>query len=59
MKIDFIIPWVDGNDSAWMREKARYQIEKQNDSNSANRFRDLGFVALLVSFGRKIHSLGK
>ena len=44
MKIDFIIPWVDGNDSAWMREKARYQIEKQNESNSANRFRDWGLL---------------
>lgn len=40
MNIDFIIPWVDGNDPKWKMEKARYQSPEQNDSNSINRFRD-------------------
>lgn len=40
MKIDFVIPWVDGNDPEWQKEKTKYQMKQQNDSNSINRFRD-------------------
>jgi len=38
--IDFVIPWVDGNDPAWQAEKAKYS-GKTGDS-SATRFRDWG-----------------
>lgn len=44
MKIDFVVPWVDGNDPEWKAEKALYQTEKNNDSNSVNRFRDWGLL---------------
>lgn len=44
MKIDFVVPWVDGNDPEWKAEKALYQAEKNNDSNSVNRFRDWGLL---------------
>lgn len=44
MNIDFIIPWVDGNDPEWQKEKVKYQTNKQNDSNSVNRFRDWGLL---------------
>ncbi len=40
MDIDFVMPWVDGNDPAWQKEKARYQGKVTDDSNSVNRFRD-------------------
>ena len=44
MKIDFVIPWVDGNDPEWKKEKALYQTELIDDSNSVNRFRDWGLL---------------
>lgn len=44
MKIDFIIPWVNGNDQEWLSEKAKYQSNKYDDSNSLNRFRDWGLL---------------
>lgn len=44
MKIDFVVPWVDGNDPEWKAEKALYQTEINNDSNSVNRFRDWGLL---------------
>ena len=40
MKIDFVIPWVDGNDPHWKAEKAQYLKGEENDSNSSNRYRD-------------------
>lgn len=40
MKIDFVIPWVDGSDPKWLEEKRKYQPKDQNASNSSNRFRD-------------------
>lgn len=44
-KIDFIILWVDGNDSEWKEEKKRYEnLEKiasrTDDANSDCRYRD-------------------
>lgn len=44
MDIDFVMPWVDGNDPAWQAEKAKYQGKTLDDSNSANRFRDWGLM---------------
>ena len=42
MEIDFVIPWVDGSDPEWLSEKARFQKQTLDDSNSVNRFRDWG-----------------
>ena len=39
-EIDFVILWVDGNDSAWLKEKKQYEKKKIDYSNSENRFRD-------------------
>lgn len=44
MKIDFVIPWVDGNDPEWVKEKNKYQQRNIDDSNSNNRFRDWGLL---------------
>ena len=37
--IDFVIPWVDGNDPAWQEERAKYDSKSSGD-NSPTRFRD-------------------
>lgn len=37
--IDFVIPWVDGNDPEWKREKDRYS-EKKYAGNDAERYRE-------------------
>ena len=37
-KIDFVVTWVDGNDKAWQKEKAKYTGEKRG--NGANRYRE-------------------
>lgn len=62
MSIDFVIPWVDGNDPAWQTEKAKYQGVVTDDSNSVNRFRDWGLmpywfraVEKFTPWVRKIH----
>ena len=40
-KIDFVIPWVDGNDPAWLEEKSKYDgTVTSKNANSAQRFRD-------------------
>jgi len=36
--IDFVIPWVDGNDPAWQAERAKYS-DDSGDSRIV-RFRD-------------------
>lgn len=41
--IDFVIPWVNGNDPAWLAEKAKYNnLAKglEEDVNSVERYRD-------------------
>lgn len=38
-KIDIVIPWVDGNDKNWLREKEKYKPELLADS-SVIRYRD-------------------
>ncbi len=38
-KIDFVIPWVDGSDPAWLREKKKYMPASDTDSSIA-RYRD-------------------
>lgn len=38
-KIDFVIPWVDGNDEVWKSEKARYEATAADDDRDI-RYRD-------------------
>lgn len=38
-KIDFVIPWVDGNDSDWQRDKAQYS-EDVVTGNEIERYRE-------------------
>lgn len=40
-EIDFVIPWVDGNDTAWRREKEQYSRMKTSEEDARDiRFRD-------------------
>lgn len=39
IKIDFVIPWVDGNDLEWRNEKNKYKPKIQED-NREERYRD-------------------
>jgi len=48
-KIDFVIPWVDGNDIAWQKLKSKYEdatgtkyVDRWNKGNS--RYRDWGLL---------------
>ncbi len=41
--IDFVITWVDGDDPAWQREKARYSPAKDADARP-ERYRDWGLL---------------
>ena len=48
-KIDFVIPWVDGNDPEWRAEKDKYAgkdvtVAFEGDSNSDCRYRDNGLL---------------
>lgn len=38
-KIDFVVPWVDGGDEKWLKEKEKYRINKGEDGSN-NRYRD-------------------
>ena len=44
MGIDFVILWVDGNDPKWQSEKAQYDTNSTDDSNSDSRYRDWGLL---------------
>lgn len=44
MDTDFVVLWVDENDSKWQAEKAKYQNKKIDDGNAVNRFRDWGLM---------------
>ena len=44
VKIDFVIPWVDGNDPKWKIEMDKYSPTKADESNSVNRYRDWGLL---------------
>ena len=40
-KIDIVIPWVDGKDINWIREKRKYQLENCKDvDDNEHRYRD-------------------
>ena len=61
MDIDFVVLWVDGNDSEWLAEKRKYQSNVVDDSNAPNRFRDWGLmpyfraIEKFTPWVRKIH----
>lgn len=40
--MDFVMPWVDGSDAEWQREKAKYSRTPVN--NASSRFRDWGLL---------------
>lgn len=44
MDIDVVVLWVDGSDPEWLKEKNKYSPVRIDDSNSVNRFRDLGLM---------------
>ena len=43
-KIDFVVLWVDGNDPAWLAERARYDLTSKDGSNSVVGYRDWGMM---------------
>lgn len=62
MDIDFVILWVDGSDPKWLEEKRKYEVNKEDDSNTVNRYRDWGLlpywfrsVEQFAPWVRKIH----
>ena len=64
MDIDFVIPWVDGSDPAWLAEKNECLPDCAGDSASANRYRDWDLlrywfrsVEKYAPWVRKIHFL--
>ena len=45
MRIDMVIPWVDGSDPEWVKEKNKFLGTKAITANTAeNRFRDWGLM---------------
>lgn len=67
MDIDFVIPWVDGNDVEWQKEKKHYEnlIHNNDESvNTPNRYRDWDLLEFwfrgveeFAPWVRKIHFL--
>lgn len=49
-KIDFVLPWVDGNDPVWRAEKQKWEVRSKeamnmtDDANSDCRYRDDGLL---------------
>jgi hypothetical protein len=48
-KIDFVLPWVDGGDPAWLAEKQLFEVKNcdsslMDDANSDCRYRDDGLL---------------
>jgi len=39
--IDFVIPWVDGNDPEWQAERAKYQLQKEGGDTRECKYRDM------------------
>ena len=50
VKIDFVLPWVDGSDQEWLALKRKYETSDANilcsdpDANGENRYRDYGLL---------------
>lgn len=47
-KIDFVLPWVDGGDEEWQKEKDKYSENQNKESNSESRFRDMGTLKYVL-----------
>lgn len=58
-KIDFVITWVDESDALWKKSKDNYALEYNMKLNDASRYRDWGFLKILVSFCRKKCPMGE
>lgn len=43
MKIDFVIPWVDGSDPVWQKEKNKHMGIEETEAGS-ERYRDMGIL---------------
>lgn len=51
LKIDIVIPWVDGADPAWIEKKRRYKSASKNFENKedeSQRYRDWGTLKFLL-----------
>ncbi|MBE2895832.1 glycosyl transferase [Pasteurellaceae bacterium HPA106] len=49
MKIDFVLPWVDGSDEAWLSEKSKYSPSQNNTYNAGlMRYRDWGTLKYVL-----------
>jgi hypothetical protein len=47
--IDFVLPWVDGNDPIWLKEKVKYDNNIEKDyNNSSMRYRDWGTLRYVL-----------
>ena len=45
MKVDFVIPWVDGSDPVWRAQKRKYQPESERETDDGDcRYRDWGIL---------------
>ena len=48
-KIDFVLPWVDGNDPIWQKRRSVYAPSNEtSDSNTNARFRDMGTLKYVL-----------
>jgi len=47
-KIDFVLPWVDGNDIEWQKRKKKFNPTIDKDSNADTRFRDMGTLRYVL-----------
>jgi hypothetical protein len=47
IKIDFVLPWVDGNDPIWQKEKAHYSSQKTGTEGSSS-YRDMGTLKYVL-----------
>jgi hypothetical protein len=46
--IDFVIPWVDGNDTKWQEKRSRYDRQTENFASADARFRDMGTLKYVL-----------
>ena len=47
-KIDFVLPWVDGNDIKWQKSKKRYSPNNDDDGDAPVRFRDMNTLKYVL-----------
>lgn len=48
MEIDFVIPWVDGNDAVWQKKMRQFRNEPEDAETNEQRFRDFGTLKYLL-----------